>query len=177
MVVVLETAAEIAALQELLDRSLTTSTDHLRSIINDDRVLSAADLVALLTGMRVLSVATVTALGEPRISALDGHFLHASWTFSTSATAAKARHLRDRPAVSAAHIDGEEMAVFSHGRAQRMRGSDPDWDETLTHWTAHYGSSPMEWGDEICIYRYRAHWMVGYAASRSALLAARGIAT
>ena len=77
---VLETAAETAALQQLLDRSLSTSTEHLRSIINEDRVLTAADLVALLTGMKVLTVATVTAHGEPRISALDGHFLHASWS-------------------------------------------------------------------------------------------------
>ena len=60
---VLETPAETAALQELLDRSLSTSTEHLRSIINEDRVLTAADLVALLTGMKVLTVATVTAHG------------------------------------------------------------------------------------------------------------------
>ena len=58
--------------------------------------------------------------------------------------------------MSVAHVDGEEMAVFSHGRAQRMQESDPDWDETLGHWTAHYGSSPLEWGDEVCVYRYRA---------------------
>ena len=177
MGVVLETSAETAALQELMDRSLSASTEHLRSIINRDRVLTAADLVALLTGMKVLSVATVTARGEPRISALDGHFLHASWTFSTSGTAAKARHLRDRPAVSVAHVDGEELAVFSHGRAERMRESDSDWDETLAHWTAYYGSSPLEWGDEICMYRYRPHWMVGYAASRTELLAKRGVST
>jgi general stress protein 26 len=174
---VLETAAETAALQELMDRSLSASTEHLRSIINQDRVLTAADLVALLTGMKVLTVATVTARGEPRISALDGHFLHATWSFSTSGTAAKARHLRDRPAVSVAHVDGEEMAVFSHGNAERMQPGDPEWDETLAHWTAHYGSSPLEWGDEICVYRYRPHWLVGYAASRSDLLAKRGLAT
>ena len=66
---VLETPAETAALQGLLDRSLSTSTEHLRSIITEDHVLTAADLVALLTGMKVLTVATVTAHGEPRISA------------------------------------------------------------------------------------------------------------
>ncbi len=73
----LETADEITALQTLLDTSHASSTDHLRSIITGDRVLSARDLVALLTGMKVLSVATVTARGEPRISAMEGHFLHA----------------------------------------------------------------------------------------------------
>src|SRR3954463_12536002 len=136
-----ETEQEVETLQALLDASHARSTDHLRSIIHDDRRLSAPDLVALLTGMKVLSVATVTARGEPRISAVDGHFLHASWTFSTGSGAAKAQHMRDRPAVSVAHIDNEEMALFSHGRVERMRESDQDWRETLDHWTAHYGSS------------------------------------
>src|SRR5947207_15115277 len=102
----LETPDEIASLQQLLDASRASATAHLRSIITDDRALTARDLVALLTGMRVLSVATVTARGEPRISALDGHFLHATWTFSTDGSSAKARHLRARPAVSVAHVDG-----------------------------------------------------------------------
>jgi general stress protein 26 len=174
----LENDDEIAALQRLLDTSLASSTEHLRSIIHDDRVLSARDLVALLTGMKVLAVATVTARGEPRISALDGHFLHGTWTFSTSTSAAKAQHLRARPAVSVAHVDNEELAVFSHGRVELMRESDADWGETIGHWTAHYGSSPLDWSDEsdgIRMYRYRPHWMVGYAWKRTELLTKRGI--
>jgi hypothetical protein len=172
---VLETDDEIAALQRLLDASHASSTDHLRGIINDNRTLSARDLVALLTGMRVLSVATVTAKGDPRISALDGHFLHGTWTFGTSGTAAKARHMAVRPAISVAHIDNEDLAVFSHGRAEQMHESDPDWAETIAHWTAHYGSSPLSWGDDVRMYRYRPHWMVGYAGDRPALLAKHGL--
>jgi general stress protein 26 len=171
----LETPDELAALQELLDASHASSTEHLRSIISDERRLSARDLAALLTGMRVLAVATVTASGEPRISALDGHFLHGTWTFSTSGTAAKAQHMRARPAVSVAHVDNEELALFSHGQVERMGEPDPDWEETIGHWTAHYGSSPLEWGDDIHMYRYRPHWMVGYAWKRTELLARRGI--
>ena len=171
----LETDAEINALQELLDRSHAASTEHLRGIISEDRRLTATDLVALLTGMRVISVATVTAQGHPRISAMDGHFLHGTWSFSTSGTAAKARHMRARPDVSVAHVDGEEMAIFSHGRVEELRESDPDWDETLGHWTAHYGSSPLSWGEEIVLYRYRPHWMVGYAWKRTELLRSRGV--
>ena len=166
-----ETDEEIQALQRLLDASYGTATEHLRGIITDDRRLTAHDLVALLPGMKVLSVATVTAHGEPRISALDGHFLHGTWSFSTSGTAAKARHMASRPAVSVAHVDGEQLAVFSHGRVERMRDSDADWEPTLAHWTAHYGSSPLEWGDDIAMYRYHPTWMVGYAADRGRLLA------
>ena len=172
-----ETAAEVEALQELLDRSHASSTAHLRGIINQDRRLTAQDLVALLTGMKVISVATSTREGHPRISAMDGHFLHATWSFTTDGTAAKATHMRARPEVSVAHVDGEELAVFSHGRVEEMGPSDVDWEETHTHWTAHYGSSPLSWGDDIRFYRYRPHWMVGYAFRREALLRSRGLAT
>src|SRR3954453_19967389 len=120
----------MAALQELVEGSRSGATEHLRNIITDERALSARDLVALLTGMKVLSVATVTARGEPRISALDGHFLHGTWSFSTSATAAKARHLEARPAVSVAHVDNEELAVFSHGAVETVREDDAVWEET-----------------------------------------------
>ena len=170
-----ETPEEISALQELLDRSRAGATEHLRSIIHHDRVLSAGDLVALLTGMKVLSVATVTASGEPRISALDGHFLHATWSFSTSGTAMKARHMRKRPVVSVAHVDNEELGVFSHGRVDELQPGTPAYDETLAHWTRHYGSSPLEWGDDIRLYDYRPHWMVGYAFQRDELMQSRGL--
>jgi len=172
-----ETPDEMAALQELLDRSHAGATDHLRDIINAERRLTARDLVALLTGMKVISVATVTAQGHPRISAMDGHFLHASWSFSTSGTAAKARHMHVRPDVSVAHVDHEELAVFSHGRVEEMQEQDADWAETLDHWTNHYGSSPLSWGERIVLYRYRPHWMVGYAWKREELLRRRGISS
>src|SRR5690554_3974396 len=112
-----ETDAELAALQQLMDASRAGATDHLREIIGGDRLLNARDAVAALAGMRVLSLATVTAKGEPRVSAVDGHFLRGAWTFGTDGGAAKARHLAARPAVSAAHVDGERLEVFCHGTA------------------------------------------------------------
>lgn len=170
----LETPAEFRDLQSLLDGSRARATGHLRSIITDERALDAPQLVALLTGMKVLSVATVTAAGEPRISALDGHFLHGTWTFSTAGGSAKARHLLRNPAVSVAHIDGEELALFSHGVAELLPPG-AQRDEVDAHWTAHYGSSPFSWGDDIRMYRLRMTWAVAYAADRDALLAARGV--
>lgn len=169
----LETPEELAGLQSLLDTSHARATDHLRGIIHDDRTLNAEQVVALLPAMKVISVATVTAHGEPRISAMDGHFFHGTWTFSTSRTAAKARHLAARPGVSVAHVDGEQLAVFSHGRAVEL--GDDDLAAVDRHWTAHYGSSPLSWGD-VVMYRLDPSWMVGYAWKRDELLAERGIA-
>ncbi len=170
----LETLEETAALQTLLDASIARATGHLRAIITDDRTLTAEQLVGLLTGMKVLSVATVTAAGEPRISALDGHFLHGTWTFSTSGTSAKAKHLAARPAVSVAHVDGEDLALFTHGNADLMQPG-PERDEVEAHWTAHYGSSPWSWGDDIRMYRLRMTWAVAYAFKRDELLRSRGV--
>lgn len=170
----LETPAELGDLQRLLDASHAGATGHLRSIVTQERRLTARDLVGLLTGMKVLTAATVTAHGEPRISALDGHFLHGTWTFSTATDSAKARQLAARPAVSVAHVDGEELAVFAHGRAEVLAPTEPLGAETFAHWTAHYGSSPLQWGD-VTMYRLRPHFVVGYAADRMALLARRGL--
>lgn len=168
----LETPDEVAGLQTLLDASHARATEHLRDIIDDDRALSAAHIVGLLTGMKVITAATVTATGEPRISAMDGHFLHGTWTFSTSRTSAKARHLARRPAVSVAHVDGEALAVFSHGQVVELAGD--ELAEVDAHWTAHYGSSPQSWGD-VVMWRLQPSWMVGYAFQREQLLAERGV--
>lgn len=158
-----ETPAEIAALQELLDRSLAGATDHLRSIVEPGRTLTAAQTVTVLAGMRTLTVATVTARGEPRISAADGHFLHGRFVFTTAGSAAKARQLRARPAVSVAHVAGDDLGVFVHGRAEFLTASHPDFGPIEEHLVDHYGSSPSSWGPDIAYLRVHPHWMVVYA--------------
>ena len=171
----LETAEELGRLQGLLDRSHAAAGAHLRGIIRDERTLSARELAGLMTGMRTLAVATVTASAEPRISGLDGHFLHGRWVFTTSAEAWKARHLRVRPATSAAYLEGDDLGVFTHGSAEFLGPGHPDLDEVEAHLTAHYGSSPSTWGEDIVYCRIEPTWMVGYAFRRSELLAARGV--
>lgn len=159
----------MAALQDLLAQSRRRSTEHLRSIVGEDRALSAAEVVAALGGMKVVSLATVTARGEPRVSAVDGHFLHGTWLWGTSGTSAKARHLAARPAVSLAHVDGETLAVFAHGTAHRLEPPDGRFGEAVAHLTGHYGLSPLELGPDIRLYRLEPAWMVGWAADRPAL--------
>ncbi len=170
-----ESDDELRDLQALLDRSHATASEHLRDIISADRTLTARELAGLMTGMRVVSFATVTAAGEPRISAMDGHFLHGRWTISTSRSSPKGRQVRARPAVSLACIEGEEVAVFTHGQVEVLEEGHSDFEEVHEHWTQHYGSSPLSWGDVILM-RVEPTWMVGYAAHRDALLATRGVA-
>lgn len=171
-----ETEAELDELDALLDRSLAGATAHLRSIIvPGERTLTARQLVSVISGMCVLTLATVTAGGEPRASAVDGHFLHGCWIFSTERSSAKARHLQQRPAASVAHLRGEELGVFTHGRAELLNPADgpatPEFSGTLRHLTDHYGVSPLDWGD-VVIFRLLPHWMAAFAASPELLLSA-----
>jgi nitroimidazol reductase NimA-like FMN-containing flavoprotein (pyridoxamine 5'-phosphate oxidase superfamily) len=114
----LETPAEIGRLQQLLDRSAAGAGPHLRGIITDERRLSAAQVIERLHGMRLLTVATVTADGRPLAGPVDGYFLHGSFYFSSGRNSVRMRHLAARPAVSATHLPGEELAVTVHGRAE-----------------------------------------------------------
>ncbi|GAB3929223.1 hypothetical protein GCM10029976_028460 [Kribbella albertanoniae] len=165
-----ETPEEVSGLQELLDASIGRSTEHLRNIITDERQLNAEELVRALTGMRTLNLATITKNHEPRISAVDGHFLHARWVFTTAGSAAKARHLKVRPAASISYVDGERIGVFSHGQVEFLTPEHPDFDEIEAHLVAHYGSSPSSWADDIVYARLRPTWMVGYAFDKAAAL-------
>ena len=167
-----ETREELAELQALLDASLSRSTAHLRSIINTDRSLSAEQLCRVLTGMCTLALSTVTVKGEPRISGVDGHFLHGKWHFGTARGAAKARHLAARPAVSAAHMRGEDLGVFTHGTVETLnpRDGEPaaDWPDLLAYFKSFYGEDFFDWDNDVVYYRLHPHWMTVYAADLDA---------
>lgn len=170
-----ETEAELAEIQALLDASLSRSTEHLRSIIRPgQRTLTAAQMSLACAGMCTLAIATVTEAGEPRGSAVDGHFLHGRWYVGTDRRAAKARHLAARPAVSVAYLRGEELGVFTHGTAQPMNPEggpdDQDWPALLQYMTDYYGSSPLTWGN-VVYFRLIPHWMVAYAFDPARLMA------
>lgn len=163
----LETAQEMAALQDLLDRSAGSANPHLSSIVTPARRMSAQRLVDEAQGIAVLAVASVTAAGEPRISAVDGHFRHGAWWFGTASNATKVRHWRVRPAVSAAWTPRDGLGVFAHGTVEFLQLQDPRRVELMAYLTQLYGVDPETFSetDEPPVYmRLEASWMIGYAA-------------
>lgn len=121
----LETPTELQQLQSLLDASMASAGSHLRGIVTDERRLDARRLTERLQGMRLLVLATVTADGRPLAGPVDGYFLHGTFWFSSGRDAVRMRHLAARPAVSATHLPGEELAVTVHGRAECFALADP----------------------------------------------------
>ena len=127
-----ETAEDLIALQELLDRSYAAAGAHLLGIHTPERRLTAEQVSERLTGMCLLALATVTADGRPIVGPVDGIFFRGAFHFGSAWESVRFRHIRKRPQVSATHLPGEELAVTVHGRAELVatpRGS--EFRETL----------------------------------------------
>src|SRR5947208_11372927 len=98
-----ETSEDIEFLQEIIDRSHAQGGRHLRAIWTDDQKIPAHELPALLRGVQILALATVTAHGAPRVGPVDGLFYRGRFWFGSAADSVRFRHLRARSQVSAAH--------------------------------------------------------------------------
>jgi hypothetical protein len=148
-----ETPEELDNLQRLMDDSSTGAGPHLRGIITEDRRLSAEELSGRLQGMCLLVVATTTKDGRPLAGPVDGYLLHGSFYFSSGRDSVRVRHLADRPAVSATHIPGEQLAVTVHGRAELFELSEPGGAELrqamLDYYLPRQGPEFETWLDDL----------------------------
>ncbi|MBA2472173.1 MAG: pyridoxamine 5'-phosphate oxidase family protein [Pseudonocardiales bacterium] len=151
-----ETPADLAALQELLNRSYAAAGRHLLSIITPERRLSAHQVADRLIGMRLLALATVTADGRPIVGPVDGIFLRGAFHFGSAPDSVRFRHIRNRPQVSATHLPGEDLAVTVHGRAVpiNMRSAEgTELRQTLLDiYVPRYGSQWEEFLDSGPVY-------------------------
>jgi hypothetical protein len=147
-----ETPEDIRALQELLDRSYARAGSHLRSITTPERRVSAEELVAQLTGMCLLVVATVTADCRPIAGPLDGIFYRGAFHFGTAPDSLRYRHLLARPQVSATHLPREEFAVNVHGQAVPVEAKGGFRETLLEVYVPRYGPDWEQFLDSGPVY-------------------------
>jgi nitroimidazol reductase NimA-like FMN-containing flavoprotein (pyridoxamine 5'-phosphate oxidase superfamily) len=151
-----ETPEDIKELQALLDASYAAAGSHLLSIHNEPGWRMTAEQVSeRLTGMTVLSLATVNSSGQPIAGPVDGIFYRGRFYCGSAPDSLRAKHIRRNPAVSLTHTVGEELAITVHGTAievdktsERAEGFrehlngiygqemiDVHWDGTAVYWT------------------------------------------
>jgi hypothetical protein len=126
-----ETPEDLAALQELLDRSYDAAGTHLRRIITPERRLTAEQVSERLAGMCLLALATSTSDGRPIVGPVDGIFFRGAFHFGSAPDSVRFRHIRARSHVSATHLPGEELAVTVHGRAVEVDVTSGPFREAL----------------------------------------------
>jgi pyridoxamine 5'-phosphate oxidase len=121
-----ETAADIARLQALLERSYGRAGAHLLSIHRPERRMNADQLCRRLDGMCLLTLATATPAGRPLTGPVDGIFYRGSFHFGSSPDSVRFAHIARQPWVSATHLPSEELAVTVHGRAVPIDIASPE---------------------------------------------------
>jgi nitroimidazol reductase NimA-like FMN-containing flavoprotein (pyridoxamine 5'-phosphate oxidase superfamily) len=142
-----ETPDDLAALQELIDRSYASAGPHLLRIHTPERRLTAEQVAERLTGMTLLALATVTSDGRPIVGPVDGIFYRGAFHFGSSPDSARFRHIDKRPYVSATYLPGEELAVTVHGRAVPVEVEGGFRQALLDIYVPRYGESWEEFLD------------------------------
>jgi uncharacterized pyridoxamine 5'-phosphate oxidase family protein len=137
-----ETPEDLAALQELIDRSYASAGEHLLRIHTPERRLTAEQVAEQLQGMVLLALATSTADGRPVVGPVDGVFYRGAFHFGSAPDSVRFRHIAKRPHVSATHLPGEELAVTVHGRAEPVDISSGGFRQALLDiYVPRYGES------------------------------------
>ncbi|MGB3328314.1 MAG: pyridoxamine 5'-phosphate oxidase family protein [Thermomicrobiales bacterium] len=167
-----ETPEDLRQLQDLLDCSFASQGEHMRSLITPDRRITATELAGILTGMRLLSLATVTRDGRPRNAPVDGFFFRGAWWFGSAPHSLRMRHIRERPDVSATHLDGERLGIMIHGTAEIIDQDSAAFTEFFDCVAAIYGdwwpkqmaAWREEWGEPAPYARIAAERMHIFAS-------------
>ncbi len=169
-----ERPTDLDDLQALLDRSAAGAGPHLTSIFSPERRLTAGQLVERLPGMRLLTLATVTAAGAPRTAPVDGLFFRGQFWFGSAANSARFRHIRTRPAVSATHLPGESLAVIVHGTCALIDIDDDAIGGLRDYCLEVYGPGWREWGPPNRYARIDATKLFTFAMPREEIDAHHG---
>lgn len=160
-----ETTEDLIALSDLLDRSYARAGNHLRSIVTPERRIPADELVALLPGVQVLNLATVSRACAPRVAPVDGLFYRGQFWFGSAAASVRFRHLRERPQVSASHTRGEELAIIVHGTATLIQVGDPNQAGFANYYREVYGFGWEEWDIPVQFAHIDADYLYTYRAN------------
>lgn len=144
-----ETAAELKALQKLIDKSHKRIGRHMGAITHPGKYsLSAKQVVKLLEGMKTVAVAAPAPNGDPLVAPMDGWFLHGKFYFSSAGDSVRIRGLRKRPRASIAYFEGEKFLINAHGPVTLMFKGHRSVREIDGIFEAHYGGSAFDWSDE-----------------------------
>ena len=160
-----ETPDDLAALQDLLDRTYAAAGQHLASIHTANVRLTAQEVVDRYQDMKVLVVATASADGRPFTGPVDSFLYKGTLHFGTAQNALRTRHLAANPAISASHVVGEATVITVHGtvRPLDLRGADAGFAAVTK---AHYGQGWDEWDDGPATWAIEADKMFAADMSR-----------
>lgn len=145
-----ETPQDKRHLQLLVDRSIDRAGSILKkSFQMPQNSLTAEQIINKLQGLQIVSLATTTVKGEPRVAPIGAIFYRGSYFIPTVATAARTKQIRHQSAVSLTQYEGVDFAIIIHGDANIISPEQAqfnDLDELHKQLT---GGSVTSWGEGV----------------------------
>jgi hypothetical protein len=159
-----ESAADLQALQALIDRSIEEAGPFLRSSFQmPEHSLSARQLAGYLQGSLTVALATTTTRREPRVAPINALFVHGAFCVPSVVQAARTRHLLRRPSASLTYYEGNDLAVIAHGRVGLIRDGNAAFEELDALQIAAGRESPRGWSGDGVYLRLEAATLFTYA--------------
>src|ERR1017187_3241951 len=121
-----ETEEELADLQRLLDASFDRSGEQLRSIFDASNRLSARQLSGF-QGVKMVAVATVNSMGEPRVAPRSAAFLHGKFYLAANTRSVTVRRLSKKPSLALTYFENN-LLIVGHGTAAPFREGSPGFE-------------------------------------------------
>jgi len=123
-----ESAADVARLQSLLDRSATKGGPHLRRTFQvPEHAVTAEQLVRYWGDGKGFALATVTANGEPRVAPVGVLLEQAHLYVPTAGDSGHVAHIVRNPAVSLTHWVDDLVAIIIHGKGALIHRESADY--------------------------------------------------
>jgi hypothetical protein len=145
-----ESAADVAELRLLLERSRAGAGAHIRSIFDDEHTLDAEAVISTLDGIFEMHLATVARDGAPLVAPVDGIFFRGRVWFGLPAGSVRARLVRHNAKVSASFAR-KSFAFIVHGSAHEV-GDDAaaQYFELVRElYVAAYGVAWIDWYEQL----------------------------
>jgi hypothetical protein len=147
-----ETKEDIELLQGLVDHSIEKAGNYLRACFEmPQHSLTANQIVRHMQGFKTVALATGTAQGEPRVAPVGSIFYRGQFHIPTVTSAARARHVAKRPAVSLSYFDSNDLAIIVHGNGEVLAQEHPDFGELDGILKEINGRGVLDWGDGVYI--------------------------
>jgi uncharacterized pyridoxamine 5'-phosphate oxidase family protein len=123
-----ETAEDLAALQELLNRSLAgQKSPNMKELFPVKYALTANEIAALLPETVEVAMATVTPKCKPRVTPVDVFFFRGKFYHPADVGALRLSYLRSNPSVSLTYFDRDGNAIIVHGTVAFINQQHPEF--------------------------------------------------
>ena len=161
---VFETAKEISELQNLLDSSFASSAGIRYAGFNESHRLTARQLAGF-RGYKMVAVATVNSMSEPRVAPRWAAFLHGKFYLAANSGSTTVRRLSLRPMVGITYYE-HEMLIMGHGTAAPIRKGGAAFAKSIKRWSKAFSGGEHSLEEVDLLIRVDCSHLVAFALHR-----------